>query len=75
MEHHFYIPRVIETDRKNNNDTSPRMSKVRSRHNVGTLLIKYSEGLPYTGKITSNTVRYYKIKYNDDDEEEEELTH
>jgi hypothetical protein len=67
------LPRVIETDSNTNNDISPRVSKVRGRYNVGTSLIKYWEGIPYTGKITSNMGCYHKVKYDDDDEEE--LTH
>jgi hypothetical protein len=67
------LPRVIETNSNNNNDISPRVSKVRGCYNVGTSLIKYWEGIPYTGKITSNTGQYYKVKYDDNDEEE--LTH
>ena len=31
-----------------------RVSEVRGRFDVGTLLIKHWEGLPYTGRITSN---------------------
>jgi hypothetical protein len=67
------LPRVIETDCDNNSDIFPRVSEVRGRYNVGTTLIKYWEGIPCTGKITSNMGRYYKVKYDDDDEEE--LTH
>jgi hypothetical protein len=60
------LPRVIETDSNTNYDISPSVSEVRGRYNVGTSLIKYWEGIPYTDKITSNTGRYYKVKYDDD---------
>jgi hypothetical protein len=69
---------VIETNNNtNNNDNdnrrSPRVSEVRGRFDVGTSLIKYWDGIPYNGKITSKTGRYYQVKYGDNDEEE--LTH
>ena len=51
----------------------PRVSEVRGRYDVGTSLTKHWDGIPYTGKITSNSGRYYKVKY--DDEDEEELSH
>jgi hypothetical protein len=71
------LPRVIESNNNNNNDNnnrrSPRVSEVRGRFDVGTSLIKYWDGIPFSGKIASNTGRYYKVKYDDNDEEQ--LTH
>ena len=48
----------------------PRVSEVRERYDVGTSLVKHFDGIPFTGKITSNSGRYYKVRYDDGDEEE-----
>jgi hypothetical protein len=55
------LPRVNETGSNSSNDISPRVSEVRGRYNVGTSLIKCLEEIPYTGRITSNTGRYYEV--------------
>ena len=36
----------------------------------GTIIVKYWNGLPYRGIVTSNTGKYYKILYEDNDDED-----
>ena len=49
-------------ERKGNTDTNI-FSK-------GTIIVKYWNGLPYRGIVTSNTGKYYKILYEDNDGKE-----
>jgi hypothetical protein len=41
-----------------------------TKYSTGTLITKNWKGLPYTGIVTSNKGKYYKIRYKDNDEEE-----
>ena len=45
-------------ERKGNTDTNI-FSK-------GTIIVKYWNGLPYRGIVTSNTGKYYKISYEEE---------
>jgi hypothetical protein len=42
----------------------------RINNSTGTLVTKFWSGIPYTGKTTENTGKYYKIRYEDNDKEE-----
>jgi hypothetical protein len=55
----------VDSIRQNN-----KTNKTLERHNIGTTITKYWNGLPYYGTVTNDIGRYYKIQYNDNDEEE-----
>jgi hypothetical protein len=40
----------------------------KNKFSIGTLVTKFWSGIMYTGKITENTGKYYKIRYKDNDE-------
>jgi hypothetical protein len=42
----------------------------KNKFSIGTIVTKFWRGIPYTGTITENTGKYYKIRYEDNDEEE-----
>ena len=58
-------------------ETEPQrvsVSEARGRYNVGTIISKYFDGIPYRGKIIKPyDGRYYRIEYDDGDEED--MTH
>jgi hypothetical protein len=43
---------------------------INNKFSIGTIITKYWGGVPYTGTVTRNTGKYYKIRYEDNDEEE-----
>jgi hypothetical protein len=40
------------------------------RHNIGTRITKYWNGILYNGTVISKTKKYYKTQYDDNDEEQ-----
>jgi hypothetical protein len=56
--------------RNTNNNIDDNEEDNSNKFSIGTLITKYWEGTPYTGIVTGNTGKYYKIRYKDNDEEE-----
>ena len=48
----------------------PRVSSVRGRYAIGTLITKKFNGIPYNGKVIGDNGQWCIIKYKDDNEEE-----
>jgi hypothetical protein len=54
----------------NNNNNKESNTATEDKFSIGTTITKHWGGVPYTGTVTSNTDKYYKIRYEDNDEEE-----
>jgi hypothetical protein len=56
-----------KVDNKGSNSTIDTKTR---KHEIGTKITKYWNGIPYEGTVTNNNGKYYKIQYDDNDEEE-----
>jgi hypothetical protein len=60
---------IYKEENKGSNITRNKTEDI-NMHANGTMITKYWNDIPYNGTVTSNTGKYYKIRYEYNDEEE-----
>jgi hypothetical protein len=65
-----FLSTICKEEEDKGEYTTGQVGKITEKHGIGTDITKYWEGVPYKGKVISNSDKYYKVQYEDGDEEE-----